>query len=40
MVNPRFDYLGDLVRSFLIGSEFASFPFLGILEHLPENEVA
>ena len=40
MVDPGFDYLGDLVRSLPICSEFASFPFLGILEQLPQNEVA
>ena len=39
MVDPGFDYLGDLVRSLPIGSEFASFPFHGILEHLLQNEV-
>ena len=37
MVDSGFDYLGNLVWSLPIGSEFASLPFLSIFEL--ENEV-
>ena len=39
MVDSGFDYLGNLVWSLPIGSEFTSLPFLSIFKHLPENEV-